>query len=506
MIIHKREKLPCIIAYLLLFSIPLFTLPEPALIIAQQEEGQRLLEQGKQDYMEGRFEEAMDKLSLAIDLLTDKDKLIDAYLHLALCHFALGERGKAKESLAGLLRLNPTQKLDPLYYPPDFVKLLKETKGVVLASILVESNPSSAQVYLDGTLEGIAPLEITEIAGGEHRLKIVKQGYKVWEESLILKEGEKRTLSINLAEGKKPAVAVTPAEKKPEVKKGKGWLWILIGGAAAAAVAILASKGGKEAGAGPSPTQGFGSIQVKSYPNGAAIFLDGNNTGYRTNHTLTNISVGRHTILLRLAGWKDWQEEVTVNRDQTAVVKPCLLPPNGCFRDNFQDGDVDGWELSGWDVKKEGGNYFLQGKSSNYAACDAVPQLGNIRNFSLTFRLKVVSLVGDNGVFIIDFREGLEGDYSFIFEIISIWCVKCLVIWEYCLTLGRTSRGIERGKWHDVKIVANGDNIQLFINNILIFNIHDHEEKLKKGSFKFRVQNGAHVHIDDVVITSNECQ
>ena len=215
-------------------------------MLAHQQTGYVLLEQGKQEYMEGRFEEAIEKLNLAIKLITPKDKLIDAYLHLSLCHFALGERDKAKVYLAELLRLNPAQKLDSLYYAPDFLKLLDEAKGMVLASIRVETKPAISEAYFDGELTGLTPLQITEVAPGEHKLRVVKQGYQPKEESLILKEGEVKTISIELEKEKKPTVAVTPAEKKPEVKKGKAWLWILLAGTAGAALALLLSRGGKE--------------------------------------------------------------------------------------------------------------------------------------------------------------------------------------------------------------------------------------------------------------------
>jgi hypothetical protein len=511
MLLCRREKFVRIIAFFLLISFFIFIIPEPAWLLAQEKTGDDLLERGKQLYREGRFEEARGELLLAVELLSDKDKLIDAYLHLALCHFALGERSKAKESLAGLLRLNPGQQLDPMYYPPDFVKLLDETKGVILAHITIETEPTEAQVYLDGELIGLSPLELKEAAAGEHKLKIVKQGYKSWEQSLILKEGEEKTISIWLEkekkaeEVKKPIVRVTPSEKKPEVKKGKRWLWILIGGAAAAAVAILARGGGKESGA-PSPSsQGYGSIQVKSYPNGASIFLDGQNTGYKTNHTLTNISAGRHTILLRLAGWKDWEGEVTVSQNQTAVVKPCLLPPNGCFRDNFQDGDADGWDLHGdWHIKKEGGNYFLEAKGPDDSSCYSKPLCDDRGNLKLSFRLKIVSYGGYNGVFWVDIHDGPQGNYFLLFDRGVVLFGEWLRIESHSNTL-RQTRGISTGSWYNIEIIAQGDNFQLFIGNNLMFNIHHYEARLKQGGFKFYVQEGCKAQIDDVVITSDEC-
>jgi hypothetical protein len=71
--------------------------------------------------------------------------------------------------------------------------------------------------------------------------------------------------------------------------------------------------------------------------------------------------------------WKDWQEEVVVHENQTAGVRPCLLPPNGCFRDSFQDGNTDGWELdAGWQNQKPGWKLFLSLEEKAQANVDDI--------------------------------------------------------------------------------------------------------------------------------------
>jgi len=404
------------LTYILIISLFLLIMPEIAWLLAQEQEAELLLQQGKQDYMMGRFEEAIDKLSRAIELLTEEEKLIDAYLHLAISHFALSQMDEVKEALTQLTLMQPQYKIDPLFYPPDFIKLHEEVKEKSFAHLSLKTEPTDVEVYLDGKLAGKSPIKIRNLLPGEHRLKLVKEGYQEKEELIALPAGVESEISLQLEkkEEKKPTVAVTPPEKKPEVKKGKGWLWILLGGAAAAAVAIFAARKGKEAGT-PTPTQGFGSIQVKSYPNGASIFLDGQNTGFRTNHTLTNISTGRHSILLRLAGWKNWQDEVTVYKDQTAVVKPCLLPPNGCFRDNFQDGDSDGWDLrNGCQINSHGGNYFLDFRPVNEWA-SAEPHTTGWHNYSIRFKLTIFNFASTDEGATIHFRNDTQGFYHIQF-------------------------------------------------------------------------------------------
>jgi hypothetical protein len=256
----RGGKIEKFVIIALLTCLPIFFMPELALLASQQQEGEVLLKEGKQDYVEGRFEEAIEKLTLALNLLTDKDKLIDANIHIGLCYFALGNKEKAKEQLIELLKLNPGQRLDPLYYPPDFISLLDEAKVGILGQLKVESDPSIAQVFVDDKFVGVTPIELAEIAAGEHSLKIVKQGYKEREETFVLKAGEKKTVTVSLEKEtekkeEKPKVTTTPAEKKPEIKKKSNtMLWVLLGGAAAAAVLILASRGGGESKSTPTPT------------------------------------------------------------------------------------------------------------------------------------------------------------------------------------------------------------------------------------------------------------
>jgi len=76
-------------------------------------------------------------------------------------------------------------------------------------------------------------------------------------------------------------------------------------------------------------TDKTGFIQVNSTPAGAAISLDGVSTGYTTNYTLANVDVGTHTITLKLSGYDDFVQGVSVVAGQTATVTASLTPSGG---------------------------------------------------------------------------------------------------------------------------------------------------------------------------------
>ena len=67
-----------------------------------------------------------------------------------------------------------------------------------------------------------------------------------------------------------------------------------------------------------------GTISVDSTPRGASIFLDGNFTGFITEYTLTGISAGQHTVVLKFPGYDDYNQTVTVYAGQTATINATL--------------------------------------------------------------------------------------------------------------------------------------------------------------------------------------
>ncbi|MEI7434740.1 MAG: PQQ-binding-like beta-propeller repeat protein [Methanomicrobiales archaeon] len=70
---------------------------------------------------------------------------------------------------------------------------------------------------------------------------------------------------------------------------------------------------------GLEPTNG--DIWVSSTPTGAQIYLDGNNSGHTTTFLVPDVSAGQHAVVLKLAGYQDYQETVTVTAGKTTTVR-----------------------------------------------------------------------------------------------------------------------------------------------------------------------------------------
>ncbi|HII93659.1 MAG TPA: PEGA domain-containing protein [Methanosarcina sp.] len=68
-----------------------------------------------------------------------------------------------------------------------------------------------------------------------------------------------------------------------------------------------------------------GSISVSSSPVGASVYLDGNYKG-EVPQFLNDIEQGKHSITLKLEGYDDWYEDISVDADKTVSVSPTLTP------------------------------------------------------------------------------------------------------------------------------------------------------------------------------------
>jgi len=64
--------------------------------------------------------------------------------------------------------------------------------------IYISSDPSGAAIYLDESYEGETPKKISGISSGEHKIRIVKSGYRDWFDNIMVKSHETKEVSAVL--------------------------------------------------------------------------------------------------------------------------------------------------------------------------------------------------------------------------------------------------------------------------------------------------------------------
>jgi len=75
----------------------------------------------------------------------------------------------------------------------------------------------------------------------------------------------------------------------------------------------------------PSLAAAYGNITISSVPSGATVLVDSVGTGAITPTTIESVSSGTHFILLRLTGYQDYTQSVTVYDNATSTVSATLI-------------------------------------------------------------------------------------------------------------------------------------------------------------------------------------
>jgi serine/threonine-protein kinase len=65
-------------------------------------------------------------------------------------------------------------------------------------SLVVDSRPSGAKVYVDGRLAGTTPLAMAEVRAGEHAIRIEREGYRMWSSSVRVVAAEQNRVTASL--------------------------------------------------------------------------------------------------------------------------------------------------------------------------------------------------------------------------------------------------------------------------------------------------------------------
>ena len=77
-----------------------------------------------------------------------------------------------------------------------------EAPRPILGSLVVESNPDMAALYIDGKPMGETPKLIKEILVGRHEIKLTKNGCADYTETVTISKGERKQVTVTMSTGK----------------------------------------------------------------------------------------------------------------------------------------------------------------------------------------------------------------------------------------------------------------------------------------------------------------
>jgi hypothetical protein len=143
----------------------------------------------------------------------------------------------------------------------------------------VSSIPAGGSVFLDGAYQGLTPpaehVELTGIGPGRHTLSIQLVNYQDYQDTVLVNAGQITSISAVL----------TPAKNPSSV----------------------------------------GNLHITSQPGAAEILIDNEYRG-KTPLTLSSLPAGNHNLLIRLNGYQDYQQLLTVVPGQDLLVSASLSP------------------------------------------------------------------------------------------------------------------------------------------------------------------------------------
>lgn len=231
--------------------------------------------------------------------------------------------------------------------------------SVTYGYINVHSTPSGANVYVDGTYRGNTPEVISVTAGTAHEVQIVYSGYEVYRQTVTVSTGSTVYLDANLVTSSDAYLKIASSPSGAAVyvdgsycgntdySSGCSMNYMSIDPLTAGTHAVILKLDGyntytttvtlspneirtmsvtlTQSSPTPSGNAGF---HIASTPSGAEVYVDNAFRGY-TPVYLSDISEGRHTVLLKHTGYNDWTEYVVFTAGQTVEKDVTMSPASG---------------------------------------------------------------------------------------------------------------------------------------------------------------------------------
>ncbi len=219
------------------------------------------------------------------------------------------------------------------------------TPVVTTGSISFASTPSGADIYLDGTLQTAkTPATITNVSAGSHTYTIRLTGYNDATGTVTVVAGQTASVSVTLTPvvttgsisfSSIPSGAYIYIDNFIQSTKTPATITNLSTGSHTYAIRLTGysdATGTVTVIANQTVTVSVtlisiqGSISFSSTPPGADIYIDNILQTSKTPATITSVSAGNHSYMLRLTGYDDATGTVTVVAGQTATVSATLTP------------------------------------------------------------------------------------------------------------------------------------------------------------------------------------
>ena len=213
-------------------------------------------------------------------------------------------------------------------------KKLRPAFGYINISTIPEQG---AKAFVDGDYVGLTPIKTDKIRSGSHTVMVMKDMYKMKEQSYNVTDGQTTDATLNM-DANFVTVTLTVGigadiYVDEEYKGKEKWSGRLSDGAhifearkenhkkSVKTVNLVLGK--NEAIALDAPTPINGEIDINTTPMGASIYIDGKHYGETPNY-ISDILIGSHELKLTKQGCSEIKKTITIKEGETLSVNEKL--------------------------------------------------------------------------------------------------------------------------------------------------------------------------------------
>ena len=204
-------------------------------------------------------------------------------------------------------------------------------------SIDASGTLKDANIFVDNTLIGKTPISRSQLSSGTHHVRIVKDMYVTYEDSITISDGQELRYSASLAADFATVTITADAGSDIYVNdalKGKSpWTGTLSTGTyifearkeghrTTSLTKNIAAEPAQQSYKLDAPTPIMGTINIMCTPLKADVYVDGKMVG--TTPLMHDLIIGKHKITLRKEGYADYEQTITVEEGKVTDVTATL--------------------------------------------------------------------------------------------------------------------------------------------------------------------------------------
>ena len=294
-----------------------------------------------------------------------REILSTAYEMRARAYYNIGLQEKAADSFRSLIQLNPQYAVSKERVSPKVVDYFNSVKKALVGYLAVSSSPAGARVSLNGEFLSLTDFFPLEVLAGEYTVEIAREGYRTETRTISIAAKATETLQVDLTRTLASAFVVTepagvevwldgqlkattsgtPGPDLVEMVRAKGLDPARASGRTELGNLSLGShnlefrrkcyetvkRQIEVPEARDYETEGIklqdsvASLQLRSEPPGARIFLDGEAMGI-TPKDLDAVCSGRHHVEVKHTSGK-FVQDIVVSKDES-VTLDCPIRPS----------------------------------------------------------------------------------------------------------------------------------------------------------------------------------